>query len=109
MKYLSILAVVLMVSMALAADYLLKLAGSKDSIFNRYFAGGMMLYSLTAFVWYFVLRNIKFSEANVFYSIFTVLLSAVIGVVVFKEHISIIEIIAIAMAIGSLIILSRFN
>jgi len=109
MKYLPLLAVFLMVSIALLADYFLKIAGTKASIVNRYFFGGMALYSLTAFLWYFVLRNIKFSQANVFYSIFTILLSVVIGLIVFKEHLNLIEGIAIVMAVVSLIILSRFG
>lgn len=97
-----------MVAMAIFADYLLKIAGSKSSILNRYFVGGMIVYSLTAFVWYFVLRNIKFSLANLFYSLFTVLMSVGIGVMVFREKLGSIEILAILMALASIIFLFRF-
>ena len=108
MKIFSFLAVIAMVIMALFADYLLKIAGSKTSILNRYFIGGMIVYSLTAFVWYFVLRNIKFSLANLFYSLFTVLISVGIGAMVFRERLGSIEILAVLMALASIVLLFRF-
>lgn len=108
MKLVSLVSVLVMVSMALLADYLLKIAGTKPTMINRYFIGGAVVYSLTAFVWYFVLRNIKFSGANLLYSIFTILLSVGIGIFVFKESLGPMEIIGVAMAIGSIIILMRF-
>jgi drug/metabolite transporter (DMT)-like permease len=109
MKNVAILAVGLMVLVALLADYLLKIAGDKINWANKYFWLGMILYSLTAFVWYFVLRHIKFSEANLFYSLLTVLASVAIGRFAFGEHLSLIEGIAVCTAIGSIVVLSRFG
>lgn len=109
MKIFSSILILLMVTIALSADYLLKIAGTKDSMLNRYFFGGMILYSLTAFVWYYILRTTKFSGANLLYSLFTVLLSVAIGVFFFKESLHSIEIIGVIMAITSIIILTRFS
>lgn len=108
MKILSFAAVFLMVSMALVADYFLKIAGTKPTMFNLYFLGGTLIYLCTAFVWYFVLKNIEFTEANLFYSLFTILLSVVIGTLIFREPLELLEVVGIAMAIGSIILLTRF-
>lgn len=95
--------------MALLADYLLKKAGEQQSQFNLYFLMGMVIYAATAFIWYEVLKNLKFGTANIFYSVITLLLSLVVGIVVFKDNISVIEVVGILMALGSIVILSRFG
>lgn len=109
MKNLGLLAVIGMVIIALSADYFLKIAGTKSPFFNRYFLAGLILYSSTTFIWYFVMKNIKFSEANLFYSLLTVLASVGIGRFIFNERLNLIEGIAVLTAIGSIIVLSRFG
>lgn len=100
--------VLIMVVMALLADYCLKLAGQKIHLLNPLFFTGMAIYAATAFVWTFVLKNIKFGTANLFYSLFTVLLSAVMGIFLFNESLNPLEIVGMVMAVGSIVILSRF-
>lgn len=104
----SFVLILLMVVMALVADYFLKIAGQKPEMLNRFFLAGMAIYATTAFIWYVVLKNIKFASANLFYSLFTVLLSVVMGVILFKETLFPVEIVGIVLAISSILILSRF-
>lgn len=100
--------VLAMVSLALTADYFLKLAGQKDQFLNRDFFLGMTLYASTAFVWLFVLKYVKFSVANLFYSLFTIILAVLIGVFRFKESLNLLEMAGIGMAFISIILLGRF-
>ena len=70
---------------------------------------GAIVYGLTAFGWFFVMRRLKLSTVGVLYSVSTAVLLVLISVFYFKEKISLPEIIAIFLAIVSLIILARFN
>ncbi len=101
-------AVLVMVCMAIGADNLLKEAGLQKSMFNIFFFGGMGLYSLTAFVWYYVLRNAKLAEANLMYALLTILVSVITGILFFKERLSAGEIFAFMTAVASIVMLSRF-
>ncbi len=109
MRIVGLLAVFVMVIVALTADYFLKIAGTKSPFFNRYFIAGFILYSLTTFIWYFVMKNVKFSEANLLYSLFTVLAAVGIGRYIFNERLNIWETVAVCTAIGSIVVLSRFG
>lgn len=70
---------------------------------------GAIIYGLTAFGWFFVMRKIKLSTLGVLYGVSCVILLTLVSVFYFKEKISSIEIVAIGMAITSLVILSRFS
>lgn len=69
---------------------------------------GAVIYGLTAFGWFFVMRKIKLSTVGVLYGVSCVVLLTLVGVFYFKEKINPLEIFGIALAIISLIILSRF-
>lgn len=70
---------------------------------------GAVIYGLTAFGWFFVMRKVKLSTLGVLYSISVVVFLTLVSVFYFKERTSPIEIVAIGMAIISLVILSRFT
>ena len=70
---------------------------------------GALIYGLTAFGWFFVMRRLKLSTVGVLYSVSTAILLVLISVFYFKERLSLIEAIAIFLGIISLVILARFN
>ena len=86
----------------------------KHASLQRNFAGGpalllgALIYGLTAFGWFFVMRKVKLSTLGVFYSIGCVILLTFVSVLYFKEKITVMEIFGIGLAIISLIILMRF-
>ena len=91
-------------------DYFLKLASAKENSLKAVeFYIGFVVYASTAFGWVFVMKHLKLATVGVVYCVSMVLLLAVIGVVGFKESLNGYEIAGIAMAIGSLILLVRFN
>ncbi len=69
---------------------------------------GAIIYGLTAFGWFFVMRKIKLSTAGVLYAVSCVVFLTLISAFYFKERISLLEIVGIGLAIISLVILSRF-
>lgn len=91
-------------------DYFLKLASEKEeSLKTPVFYIGFLIYASTAFGWVFVMKHLKLATVGVVYCVSMVLLLTAIGVVAFKESLSLMEIAGIAMAIGSLVLLVRFN
>ncbi len=91
-------------------DSFIKRAGNGSTYVNwKYLLLGLLIYSSTTFIWFFVYKQVKFSIAGTVYGVITALVFALAGVFYFKESISFIEIIGIIMAIASILILGRFN
>ena len=90
-------------------DYFLKLASARDQpLRTSWFYLGFALYASTAFGWVFVMKHLKLATISVLYSVSLVLLLTAIGVVLFRESLSYFEVIGIALAVVSLILLIRF-
>ena len=70
---------------------------------------GSLLYGLTGFGWFFVMRGMKLSTLGAFYGVGCTLLLAIIGVFYYREQINLIEVIGIFLGITSLILLFRFS
>jgi drug/metabolite transporter (DMT)-like permease len=109
----TIIAIILAIFLGIvgvAGDFFIKLAGSglKTPVI-KWFIIGSAIWASSAFGWYFVYKYMKLSTAGVFYAISTVLFLACISIFYFKEKLNIYEIIGIAAAIISLILLKRFS
>lgn len=91
-------------------DYFLKLASGKDEpLKSAWFYVGFCVYASTAFGWVFVMRHLKLATVSVVYSVSMVLLMTAMGVLVFKETLNGYEVAGLVMAVGSLILLTRFG
>lgn len=108
-----ILAVIVTIGFSIVGvggDYFLKLASQdSDSLKSREFYIGFLIYASTAFGWVFVMKHLKLATVGVVYSISMILLLTAIGVLRFKESLNGYEIAGLAMAVGSLLLLTRFN
>jgi small multidrug resistance pump len=90
-------------------DYFLKLAsGREQPLRTGWFYIGFALYASTAFGWVFVMKHLKLATISVLYSVSLVLLLTAIGVVLFQESLNYFEVIGIALAVVSLVLLMRF-
>lgn len=90
-------------------DYFLKLAsGHANPLRSGVFYVGFALYASTAFGWVYVMKYLKLGTIGVLYSVCMVLLLTAIGVVGFKETLNYYEIAGLVMALGSLVLLTRF-
>lgn len=92
---------------AIISDVVIKQAA--DTKNNWYLYLGMALYAGDAVLWWWVYRYAKFSTVAIIYALFTILLSIIIGVLFFKETITMREIIGIILGIIAVSLLSRFG
>ncbi|MDO8511047.1 MAG: transporter [Nanoarchaeota archaeon] len=91
------------------ADVLIKHASLQNAFSGwQMLILGAVIFGFTAFGWFFVMRKIKLSTIGVLYGVSCVVLLTLVSVFYFKEKITSLEIFGIALAIISLIILSRF-
>ncbi len=109
-NFLPILVIILLAGVGVLADYFIKLSGSGVKYINYpQFLIGLVLYTLTAFGWFYVMKHIKLSTIGIFYSVSTLMLLAIVGVFFFKEQLSIYEVVGILFGVISIIILARFG
>ena len=91
------------------ADALIKQASLQNAFSGwQILIVGAILYGITAFGWFFVMRKIKLSTLGVLYGVSCLVFLALVSVFYFREKINPIEILGIALAIISLIIMYRF-
>lgn len=90
-------------------DALIKSASGKMGFSGwKHLVAAAAIYAGTAFGWFFVLRKIKLSSGVMIYTLSLILFVILISVFYFKEDVKPIEYLGIAMAVASLLILSRF-
>ena len=107
---LAVLVTVAFSVVGVVGDYFLKLASAKDeSLKTPAFYIGFLIYASTAFGWVFVMKHLKLATVGVVYCVSMVLLLTAVGVVAFQEKLNAYEIAGIAMAVASLLLLTRFN
>lgn len=108
-KTLAVLITIAFSVIGVLGDYFLKLAsGREQSLRTNWFYLGFALYASTAFGWVFVMKHLKLATISVLYSVSLVLLLTAIGVFVFREPLNYFEVIGIALAVISLVLLMRF-
>ena len=90
-------------------DVLVKHASLQNAFSGwKWLVLGALVYGLTAFGWFFIMRKIKLSTLGVLYAVGCVLMLTLVSIFFFKEKVSTMEIAGIGMAIMSLVILARF-
>lgn len=106
----AVLVTVLFSIIGVVGDYFLKLASlEKHSFRSFWFYIGLVLYSSTAFGWLFVMKHLKLATVSVVYSVSMVVLLTTVGVIFFQESLSPYEMAGLVMAVGALILLTRFS
>jgi drug/metabolite transporter (DMT)-like permease len=109
MNRLAVIVTIAFSVVGVVGDYLLKLASAQKSpLRSGWFYLGFAVYASTAFGWVFVMRHLKLATIGVVYSVSMILLLTGIGAVGFREPLNAYEVVGLAMAIGSLILLMRF-
>ncbi len=108
-KLLSLFVAVFLSMVTVYADYLIK----KASLATGFTAWptlllGMTVYGLTGLGWFFVMRSVKLSTLGVVYGLTCIIVLTLLSVIVFKEKIHSLEMVGIAFALLSLVLLARF-
>lgn len=108
-KIIPLLIVIFLSLVGVVGDFFIKLAGSGTKFMDvKWFVLGFVIYGLTAFGWFYVMKDVKLATLGVFYAISTIIFLIIVGVFYFKETLNVYEVIGISLAIVSLIILARF-
>ena len=90
-------------------DYFLKLASQEEnSLRTPWFYIGFILYAATAFGWVFVMKHLKLATISVLYSVSMIVLLTAVGVFFFDERLNGAEVAGLIMAVGALVLLTRF-
>lgn len=100
---------VILAMIGVLADTVIRISGSGAKFIElKLFIIGAVLYCITAFGWFYVMKYLKFSTIGVFYGISSLLILTIVGVVFFKESLNMYEMIGIGLAIISMILLGKF-
>lgn len=84
----------------LLGDYFLKTAANKpEGLMSAWFAGGVLIYGLLAFGWYFLMKSYSLATIGVMFSASTIMLLAGLGHFVFKEQFGLREVIGVSLAV----------
>ena len=108
-KLTAIVLAVALSALAVFGDWLLKLASLKTGFSGwKLLVIGAVVYGVGAVGWFFIFRAIKLSTVGVVYGVSVLLLLVALSVFVFKEGLNVYEGIGVVMAIGSIVLMSRF-
>ena len=104
-----VVAIIFLAIAGVVGDFFLKMAGYGTKYLDlKWFVPGLLVYASLSYAWFYVMKQVKLSTVGVFYSLFTVLLLVAIGTLYFHEKLNAYELLGIAAAIVSVILLSRF-
>ena len=104
-----VIAVVFLAAVGVFADYYIKLSGEGPKYINyTYFFIGMAVYAMTAFGWFYAMKHMKLGTLGIFYSVTTSILLVIVGVLFFKEQLSVYNVIGIILGLASIILLAKF-
>jgi drug/metabolite transporter (DMT)-like permease len=107
---LSVLIGITLSFVTVGADYLVKKASIQSGVSGwPSLTVGAAIYALTALGWFFVMRHLKLSTLGVLYAVTCAILLTFLSVTVFHERLVWQEMLGIALAIGSLLLLARFS
>lgn len=92
----------------IAGDFALKSAVDKGFALRSptVFLGGV-LYAATAAGWFLALRHVSLAQAGVAPVLFTLMALVTMGVVLFGGKIALREVLGIAMAVGSMLLMAQ--
>jgi len=92
----------------LVGDYLIKVAADGEHPFtSRHVIGGVLLYGVSALLWYVAMRHVTLAQAGVAFSMFSLLALCALGVFFFDETIRTREALGIGCAMLSMILMVR--
>lgn len=104
----SALVLVAILALTLIGDYCIKLASDMpDGLRSPVFLVGAVFYGLPAVGWFFLMRSHSLAAIGVFYSGATIILLAILGAVAFREPFGIREVVGVALAIASVVVMSH--
>ena len=91
-------------------DFFIDLSTKKASGMNvHWFLIGMIVYALSAFGWFYVMKTTKLEDLGALYALTTSILLVFLGIFAFGERLQPKEILGLILAFCSVILLARFH
>ncbi len=92
----------------IAGDYLLKLAADRGlPVISALVVVGIVLYAISALLWFGAMRHLTLGMAGVAYSMLTLVALALIGAVMFGERLGLRECAGIGCALTAMLLMVR--
>jgi len=105
----AILLVVFTSALGVLGDFFFKLAGREPGMTNfKLIAVGVLCFASTLGGIFLALKLMKLSTFGAVYSVTTILLLVAVGVFYFHEKLNVFEMLGVAAALVSVVLLSRF-
>lgn len=104
----ALLIVIAFSAVTVLADIFIKRAADRQQMLSFDFALGAVLYALSAVGWFYALQSMKLSTLGGVYSLTTVVLVVISGIVFFGESLTIVEYAVIIVAVAAIVALWRF-
>lgn len=106
--FISLLLLVVVASMNVGGDYLIKVSVShRAGMLSLFFLSGAALYGISAIGWFYMMRSHSLTWIAVSYSSATLIMLALLGVVVFGETLRFRDILAVAMGLSAIVLVSQ--
>jgi multidrug transporter EmrE-like cation transporter len=102
-KYLFLILVIFAVSFEIVADIMFKKWATENK--NLLIVGGLCIYLVGTIIWAFSMRYNLFSKAVSIFSILNFVAAVLVGVFFFKEDLSLINKIGIALGLVSIVLI----
>ena len=104
-----VLLVFVLALVGVTADSLIKKAAVGESqMWSPWLIAGLLIYALTAFGWFVVMKTMKLSSIGLYYSLSTALFLVLAGFLFFGERMNMYEWAGVFFGIISLVLLGRF-
>ena len=101
------LLLLLVTGLTLIGDYCIKIASGRiHGLYSVQFAVGVIFYSLPAIGWFYLMKSHSLATIGVLYSVSTILLLALLGIVVFNEPVGWREGLGIFLAVAAVIVVT---
>lgn len=95
-------------AVVIAGDFLLKLAADRGmTAVSAMVVTGIILYGISAVLWFGAMRHLSLGQAGVAYSMLTLVALALIGAIVFGERLGLRECAGIGCALAAMVLMVR--
>lgn len=95
--------------MVILGDIAIKVAADRASILSPAMIAGVLLYAVSAILWFFAMRYVSLAQAAVAYSMLTLIALVIIGAVGFGENLGKREVVAVACALLAMALMGGEN
>jgi multidrug transporter EmrE-like cation transporter len=97
--------VLLMVSLTILGDYLLKIGSAQPNPYQSFHThGGALLYFVSAYGWIFVMQRLNLTTIGAAYSSLTIIALTALSIMVFREAVGLRQIIGAGLAVAAVVV-----